>query len=86
MLNKVLIALHEKYNFWDLLGQDKALEFLQDIKKIGYHYDCNDYEILDKVGMALGICFECYEKAETLSERGRCDKYTARLFGPKNFF
>ena len=70
MLNRVLTLLEERRFFADL-EPDEICEFLSEIAKIGYNYDCNSGEILEGIGERLGICYCCMKPAESF-EYGVC--------------
>ena len=72
MLNTVLFLLKEQ-NVFDYLGKEKTLKFLNRIRDIGWDNDCNNGEILDKIGEQLGVCYTCWEYGGNL-EYGICEK------------
>ena len=63
MLNAVLYKLRD-YNIFDSLGKEKTLALLHDIRIIGFDADCNNGEILYKIGEELGICYQCWSYGE----------------------
>lgn len=76
LLNEVLILLDEQKVF-DFFGQEKTLDFLEKIRKIGMYHDCNSGEILDKIGEKLQVCYSCWEYNDNF-EHGICLKCRER--------
>ena len=72
LINDILFLL-DNYQVFKLLGKEKTLQFLASIRKIGCEHDCNAGEILEKIGANLGVCYRCWQYANTL-EDGLCPK------------
>ena len=72
MLNEVLTLMYQNHLF-DGIPRKKILDIVTKIVRIGYDYDGNPGEILDDIGMRLGICYYCLEYGENLSS-GMCEK------------
>lgn len=70
LINKILFLLN-RFDTFNILGKEKTLQFLKEIRKIGYDHDCNNGEILERIGEALGVCFTCWEYGSNL-ESGVC--------------
>ncbi len=75
LINNVLIRLDD-YEVFTLLGKEKTLQLLSEIRKIGRDYDCNDGEILDEIGEKLNICYQCWKYGDSL-DFGVCVKCCA---------
>lgn len=46
LINRILFLLNE-YEVFNLFGKDKTLQFIDEIRKIGYDQDCNNGEMLN---------------------------------------
>ncbi len=67
MINEVLELL-EKNEVFGWLGQEKTQQMIADILRIARRYDCNNGEMLEGIGMRLGICYLCHQYAPHLKE------------------
>lgn len=70
MLNKVLLLMEERGVFAKI-GRKAAQRLVIDIVKLSDRYDCNENEILEKIGERLGICWICRTAKPELIE-GMC--------------
>ena len=77
IINNILCTL-ETQGVFDLLGQEKTLRFLHEIREIGAYYDCNADEILDEVGEKLKLCWKCWNYVDNL-EDGVCSACSESL-------
>jgi hypothetical protein len=75
MLNSVLEML-EKRGFFNYLGEAKTLSFIQELIQAARSIDCNTGEILEEIGVRLGICYYCleYSKKGLEENYGICQK------------
>jgi hypothetical protein len=64
MLNAVLSLLKDKYDLLNNMPQDKLVALLTDVIAIGDRYDCNEGEILHKLGQDLKFCYYCMKHQE----------------------
>lgn len=77
MLNNVL-EIAKDMEILDTIGKERTYEFVMSLIKLGRHYDCNDFEILEDIGQELGICYHCLKENEEL-ECGICPKCKEEL-------
>jgi hypothetical protein len=68
-----IIKIFDKYEVFEFLGKEKTLKLLLEIKDLGSERDCNDDEILYKIGNKLKLCYECWQYTDKL-DIGRCEK------------
>ena len=61
MLNSVL-CIAEEMGILETIGKEKSHEFAMKLIKLGGRNDCNDGEILERIGERLEICYCCLEK------------------------
>ena len=54
------------FDIFKILGEEKTLKLLNEIRIIGFDNDCNNGEILDDIGTKLKVCYECYKYREKL--------------------
>ena len=71
MLNNVLTILQDDHDFFSKIGKEEAYLFVKKIIKVGNRYDCNSGEILEDIGLKLGVCYGCIKQAD-LNEDGYC--------------
>ena len=71
MLNEVL-QLIEKESVFEFWGRTRTQDIIRKIVRIGYDYDCNSGEILEGIGVRLGICYCCCENAVEF-QKGLCE-------------
>lgn len=71
MLNKVLCKAKDM-GIFDSIGREKAHEFALEVTKIGRRYDCNNGEVLEDIGIEVGICYCCLEETYELDYMGLC--------------
>ncbi|KAF8818035.1 hypothetical protein IHI24_000919 [Rickettsia endosymbiont of Cardiosporidium cionae] len=67
MLNEVLRKLNKR-KFFNHLGGKETINFVKEILEIGFENDCNNGEILDKIGRILKFCYYCQKPAEEMGE------------------
>lgn len=78
MLNDVL-KMFEKEAVFDFLGKEKTQNFIIDILKMAYQYDCNPGEILENIGEKVGVCYSCHKNAEEFYD-GVCKRCHEKYF------
>ena len=67
MLNKIL-HMPELQILFETLGAEKTQDFILNILKVGRSYDCNNGEILDGLGVRVGVCYYCGKAASSFQE------------------
>jgi hypothetical protein len=72
MLNSVL-CIADEMDILKTIGMEKSHQFVMKLIKLGNCYDCNNGEILEKIGENLGICYCCLAKTDDLDD-GLCKK------------
>jgi hypothetical protein len=72
LLNEVLLLL-EKRGAFDLLGKEPSQKLVLEMIHLSKRYDCNPGEILDEIGMRVGICYYCLTAQSDLMN-GVCNK------------
>ncbi|MGB3767620.1 MAG: hypothetical protein WA947_13780 [Phormidesmis sp.] len=81
MLNEVL-ALLEKESVFEFWGKVKTQKLVRDIVRIGYDYDCNSGEILEDIGIRIGLCSCCRKPTEEF-RNGLCQNCCGESFSDK---
>lgn len=72
LINEVL-EVFEDYKVFKSLGKAKTKKLLLEIRSIGMYYDCNDGEILNRIGERLGFCYNCWDYGKNFDD-GLCEK------------
>ena len=68
---KALLEVLERARVFERLNPDETLAVVQAFVRIGNGYDCNPGEILEDIGIRLGICYYCLQRG-TITEEGLC--------------
>ena len=48
--------------------------FVTGIIEVSGHYDCNNGQILENIGVELGICYCCLKETDEITKYGLCKK------------
>ena len=70
MLNGLLVML-ERESFFSKIGPARTAEFVFDVLGLAVDHDGNPGEVLDGIGVRLGICYQCWRRSDEL-EHGVC--------------
>ena len=71
MLNSLLTMLERESYFSDI-GPEKTAEFISHVRLLTFDHDGNPGEVLDGIGLRLGICYRCWQRSDELSDHGLC--------------
>lgn len=73
LLNGVITLLNQR-DVFNTIGKDHTLSFIKEVIDLGHYHDCRVGEILEDIGEKLGICYNCIEFADSLTDSGWCVK------------
>ena len=68
LVNNVLKKL-ESDSVFEALGRERTQQLVIDIVQITLDWDCNKYEVLEDIGLRLGICDACLKPQTDLTDR-----------------